>query len=181
MTATTTNGMYRLSMTLRAVRAQTPSVLIGGRRGRDDEIGSWHALYDNKLVNGLPRTNIEIIDRGAQQGNRSMPSACVRCQSVARWGVSICCNVRCVPGPPVSVGCVYLWPSGPTYSPVAESYWAAAIGADGAVDGGCPGEADGPPGNPAGIGSPGSNCGTPCPVNVAFGSPFQLKPSLSGI
>jgi hypothetical protein len=31
------------------------------------------------------------------------------------------------------------------------------------------------PGNPAGVGPTGSNCGTPRPVNVAFGSPFPLS------
>src|ERR1700749_2739544 len=31
-----------------------------------------------------------------------------------------------------------------------------------------------------GVGAPFGNCGTLCPLNVALGSPFQNRPSLSG-
>jgi Thiolase-like protein type 1 additional C-terminal domain len=61
---------------------------------------------------------------------------------------------------------------------VAGSYSAAAIGggpASGA--GGAPPEAGAPW---AGV-EPGASCGISCPDRVAFGSPFQLKPSLSGV
>jgi hypothetical protein len=75
---------------------------------------------------------------------------CRRCPAqLPVGGVSICCHVRCVPAPPASVGCLYLCPSGPTYSPVAGSYSAAAIGGGGAA-GAAPGEAGGPPGEPRG-------------------------------
>ena len=39
----------------------------------------------------------------------------------------------------------------------------------------CPEAAGGPPGKPAGIGSPGANCGTPCPVNVALGKSWDAQ------
>src|SRR5690606_20888346 len=73
-------------------------------------------------------------------------------------------------------------PSGPTYSPVAGLYSATAIGgASGAGAGADTGSAAG-----AGSGSPAPGAagsrgaGMLCPDSVAFGSPFQLYPSLSG-
>lgn len=65
---------------------------------------------------------------------------------------------------------MYWLPSGPTYVPVAGSYSAVVTGAGG--------------GAAAAAGAaavPVRGCGTGCPDSVAFGSPFQLKPSLRGM
>src|SRR5277367_28774 len=63
------------------------------------------------------------------------------------------------------------------YLPVAGSYSAAAMGGGGGPGAACGGGAVGAT-DPGGV--PGGSCGTAWPVAVAFGSPFQLKPSLSG-